>query len=98
MNSYGVDGDLAGDETTNIPFNDAAVEAALAANAEGAQWGVDTGVYVPTTEEMDAADALNGAFRCVEVGYGKVNSLATARRIADALAAYEETRKGATIL
>lgn len=98
MNNYGVDGDLAGDETANIPFNDEAVAAALAANAEGAQWGVDTGVYVPTTEEMDAADALNGAFRGVEDGYGKVNSITTARRIADALAAYEETRKGATIL
>lgn len=98
MNSYGVDGDLAGDETANIPFNDEAVAAALAANAEGAQWGVDTGVYVPTIEEMDAADALNGAFRGVEGGYGEVNSLATARRIADALAAYEEARKGATIL
>lgn len=98
MNNYGVDGDLAGDETANIPFNDEAVAAALAANAEGAQWGVDTGVYVPTTEEMDAADALNGAFRGVEDGYGKVNTIATARRIADALAAYEETRKGATIL
>lgn len=95
MNSYGVDGDLAGDETANIPFNDEAVAAALTANAEGAQWGVDTGVYVPTIEEMDAADALNGAF---EGGYGEVNSLATARRIADALAAYEEARKGATIL
>lgn len=98
MNNYGVDGDLAGDETANIPFNDETVEAALAANAEGAQWGIDTGVYVPTIEEMDAADALNGAFRGVEGGYGKVNSLATARRIAEALAAYEETRKGATIL
>lgn len=98
MNSYGVDGDLAGDETANIPFNDEAVAAALTANAEGAQWGVDTGVYVPTIEEMDAADALNGAFRGVEGGYCEVNSLATARRIAEALAAYEETRKGATIL
>lgn len=98
MNSYGVDGDLAGDETANIPFNDEAVAAALTANAEGAQWGVDTGVYVPTIEEMDAADALNGAFRGVEGGCGEVNSLATARRIADALAAYEEARKGATIL
>lgn len=37
-------------------------------------------------------------FRGVEGGYGEVNSLATARRIADALAAYEEARKGATIL
>ena len=98
MNNYGVDGDLAGDETANIPFNDEAVEAALAANAEGAQWGVDTGVYVPTIEEMDAADALREAFRGVEGGYGKVNTITTARRIADALAAYEETRKGATIL
>ena len=98
MNNYGVDGDLRDDETANIPFNDETVEAALAANAEGAQWGVDTGVYVPTIEEIDAADALNGAFRGVESGYGKVNSLATARRIAEALAAYEETRKGATIL
>lgn len=98
MNSYGVDGDLAGDETSNIPFNDEAVAAALAANAESAQWGVDTGVYVPTIQEIDAADALNGAFRNVEGGYGKVNSLATARRIAEALAAYEETRKGAIIL
>lgn len=98
MNSYGVDGDLYDDETASIPFNDETVAAALAANAESAQWGVDTGVYVPTTEEMDAADALNGAFRDVESGYGKVNSLATARRIADALATYKETRKGATIL
>lgn len=98
MNSYGVDGDLAGDETANIPFNDEAVAAALTANAEGAQWGVDTGVYVPTIEEMDAADALNGAFRGVEGGYGKVNTITTARRIADALAAYEEAHKGATIL
>lgn len=98
MNSYGVDGDLAGDETANIPFNDEAVAAALTANAEGAQWGIDTGVYVPTTEEMDAADALNGAFRGVESGYGKVNSLATARRIADALAAYDVARENVTIL
>ena len=98
MNNYGVDGDLHDDETANIPFTDEAVAAALAANAEGAQWGVDTGVYVPTTEEMDAVDSLNGAFRGVESGYGKVNSLATARRIAEALAAYEETRKGAIIL
>lgn len=98
MNSYGVDGDLAGDETANIPFNDETVEAALAANAEGAQWGVDTGVYVPTTEEMDAADALNGAFRGVEDGYGKVNTITTARRIADALAAYDAARENVTIL
>ena len=98
MNNYGVDGDLAGDETANIPFNDEAVAAALTANAEGAQWGVDTGVYVPTTDEMDAADALNGAFRGVEDGYGKVNSLATARRIADALAAYDAARENVTIL
>lgn len=98
MSGYSVDGDLHDDETANIPFDDAAVAAALTANAEGAQWGVDTGVYVPTTEEMDAADALNGAFRDVEGGYGKVNSLATARRIAEAFAAYEETRKGAIIL
>lgn len=98
MNSYGVDGDLAGDETANIPFNDEAVAAALTANAEGAQWGVDTGVYVPTIQEMGAADALREAFRGVEGGYNRVNSLATARRIADALAAYEETRKGAIIL
>lgn len=98
MNSYGVDGDLAGDETTNIPFNDEAVAAALAANAEGAQWGVDTGVYVPTIQEMDAADALNGAFRGVEDGYGKVNTITTARRIADALAAYDAARENVTIL
>jgi hypothetical protein len=98
MNNYGVDGDLAGDETANIPFNDEAVAAALAANAEGAQWGVDTGVYVPTIQEMDAADALGGAFRGVESGYGKVNSLATARRIADALAAYDAARENVTIL
>ena len=98
MNSYGVDGDLAGDETATIPFDNEAVAAALAANAEGAQWGVDTGVYVPTIQEMDAADALGGAFRGVEGGYGKVNSLATARRIADALAAYDAARENVTIL
>lgn len=98
MNNYGVDGDLAGDETANIPFNDEAVAAALAANAEGAQWGVDTGVYVPTIQEMDAADALNRAFRGVEDGYGKVNTITTARRIADALAAYDAARENVTIL
>lgn len=98
MRSHGVDGDLAGDATAAIPFDNEAVTAALTVNAEGAQWGVDTGVYVPTIEELNAADALNGAFRDVESGYNKVNSLDTARRIADALAAYEETRKGATIL
>jgi hypothetical protein len=98
MNSYGVDGDLHDDETASIPFNDENVASALAANAEGAQWGIDTGVYVPTTEEMDVADALNEAFSGVEGGYGKVNSLSTARRIAKILAAYEETRKGATII
>ena len=98
MNSYGVDGDLACDETANIPFDDEAVAAALAANAEGAQWGVDTGVYVPTIQEMDAADALNGAFRGVEDGYGKVNTITTARRIADALAAYDAARENVTIL
>ena len=98
MNNYGVDGDLAGDETASIPFNDETVAEALVANAESAQWGIDAGVYVPTTEEMDAADALGGAFRGVEGGYGKVNSIATARRIAEALAAYEETRKGAIVL
>ena len=98
MNNYGVDGDLYDDETASIPFNDATVAAVLAANAEGAQWGVDTGVYVPTTQEMDAADALNGAFRGVESGYGKVNSLATARRIAEALATYDAARENVTIL
>lgn len=98
MNNYGVDGDLHDDGTATIPFDDEAVTAALAANAESAQWGIDTGVYVPTTEEMDAADALNGAFRGVEDGYGKVNSLATARRIAEALAAYDAARENATIL
>lgn len=98
MRSHGVDGDMHDDETATIPFDNETVEAALAVNAEGAQWGVDTGVYVPTIEEMNAADALNGAFRGVESGYGKVNSLATARRIAEALANYEETRKGAIIL
>ena len=98
MRSHGVDDDLYDDETATTPFDDAAVEAALAVNAESAQWGVDTGVYVPTIQEMGAADALREAFRGVEGGYNRVNSLATARRIADALAAYEETRKGAIIL
>lgn len=98
MSSHGVDGDLAGDETANIPFDDAAVAVALTANAEGAQWGVDTGVYVPTIEELNAADALRAAFRGVESGYNKANSLATARRIADALTIYEAARENVTIL
>lgn len=98
MRSHGVDGDLRDDETATIPFDDAAVTAALAANAESAQWGVDTGVYVPTIEEMNAADALRAAFRGVEGGYGKVNSLATAHRIAEALAAYDAARENVTIL
>lgn len=98
MRSHGVDGDLAGDETATIPFDDATVAAALTINAESAQWGIDTGVYVPTIEEMNAADALRAAFRGVEGGYGKVNSLATARRIAEALAAYDAAREIVTIL
>ena len=98
MRSHGVDGDLAGDETAAIPFDNEAVTAALTVNAEGAQWGVDTGVYVPTIEEMNAADALREAFRGVEGGYGKVNSLATARRIAEAFAAYDAARENVTIL
>ena len=98
MNSHGVDGDLHDDETASIPFNDETVEAALAANAESAQWGIDTGVYVPTIQEIDAADALGGAFRGVKSGYGTVNSLATARRIAEALAAYDAARENVTIL
>lgn len=98
MHSHGVDGDLRDDETATIPFDNETVEAALAVNAESAQWSVDTGVYVPTIEEMNAADALREAFRGVEGGYGKVNSLATARRISEALATYEETRNGATTL
>ena len=55
-------------------------------------------MYVPTIQEMDAADALNGAFRGVEDGYGKVNTITTARRIADALAAYDAARENVTIL
>ena len=98
MRSHGVDGDLRDDETATIPFDNETVEAALAVNAGSAQWSVDTGVYVPTIEEMNAADALREAFRDVEGGYNRVNSLATARSIAEALAAYEETRKGAIIL
>lgn len=98
MRSHGVDGDLRDDETAAIPFDNEAVAAALTANAEGAQWGVDTGVYVPTIEEIDAADALNGAFRGVEDGYGEVNTITTARRIADALAAYDAARENVTIL
>lgn len=98
MRSHGVDDDLRDNETATIPFDDESVEAALAVNAEGAQWGVDTGVYVPTIEEMNAADALREAFRGVEGGYGKVNSLATARRIADALATYDAARENVTIL
>ena len=98
MRSHGVDGDLRDDETATIPFDGAAVTAALAVNAENAQWGIDTGVYVPTIEEMNAADALCAAFRGVEVGYGNVNSLATAHRIAEALAAYDAARKNVTTL
>lgn len=55
-------------------------------------------MYVPAIEEMNAADALREAFRDVEGGYGKVNSLATARRIADALATYDAARENVTIL
>lgn len=98
MRSHGVEGDLAGDETATIPFDNETVEAALTANAEEAQRGVDTGVYVPSIEELNAADGLRAAFRGVEGGYGKVNSLATARRIADALTAYDAARENVTIL
>jgi hypothetical protein len=98
IRSHGVDGDLRDDETATIPFDNETVEAALAVNAESAQWGVDTGVYVPTIEEMNAADALREAFRGVEGGYNRVNSLATARRIADALATYDAARENVAIL
>ena len=98
MRSHGVDGDMRDDETAAIPFTDETVTAALTANAEGAQWGVDTGVYVPAIEELNAADALRAAFRDVEGGYNRVNSLATARRIADALAAYDAARENVTII
>lgn len=98
MRSHGVDGDLRDDETSTIPFDNETVTAALAANAEEAQWGVDTGVYVPTIEEMNAADALRAAFRGVEGGHGNVNSLATAHRIAEALATYDAARENVTIL
>lgn len=98
MRSHGVDDDMRDDETAAIPFDNEAVTAALTVNAEGAQWGVDTGVYVPAIEEMNAADALREAFRGVEGGYNRVNSLATARRIADALATYDAARENVTIL
>ena len=98
MRSHGVDDDMRYDETAAIPFDNEAVTAALTVNAEGAQWGVDTGVYVPAIEEMNAADALREAFRGVEGGYNRVNSLATARRIADALATYDAARENVTIL
>ena len=98
MRSHGVDGDMRDDETAAIPFDNETVTAALTVNAEGAQWGIDTGVYVPAIEEINAADALRAAFRGVEGGYGKVNSLATARRIADALATYDAARENVTIL
>ena len=93
MRSHGVDGDMRDDETAAIPFDNETVTAALTVNAEGAQWGIDTGVYVPAIEEMNAADALRAAFRGVEGGYGKVNSLTTARRIAEALATYDAARE-----
>lgn len=98
MRSHGVDGDMRDDETAAIPFDNETVTAALTVNAEGAQWGIDTGVYVPAIEEMNAADALRAAFRGVEGGYGKVNSLTTARRIAEALATYDAARENVTIL
>lgn len=85
------------DETANIPFDNEVVAAALEANATEAKRGVDAGVYLPTVEEMGAAHALEKILDDRSDGYIR-SKLSNTRRIADALAAYEETRKGATIL
>lgn len=85
------------DETANIPFDNEAVAAALEANATEAKRGVDVGVYLPTVEEMGAAHALEKILDDSADGYIR-SKLSNTRRIAEALAAYEETRKGATIL
>lgn len=81
-----------------LPFTDEAVTAALEKNAEGAQWGVENGVYIPTTAEMDAARELHESLRNVSGGYNIKHGISVARRISEALAAYEEARKGATVL
>ena len=85
------------DETANIPFDNEVVAAALEANATEAKRGVDAGVYLPTVEEMGAAHALEKILDDSADSYIR-SKLSNTRRIADALAAYEETRKGATIL
>ena len=85
------------DETANIPFDNEVVAAALEANATEAKRGVDAGVYLPTVEEMGAAHALEKILDDSADSYIR-SKLSNTRRIADALAAYEETCKGATIL
>lgn len=85
------------DKTANIPFDNEAVAAALEANATEAWRGVDVGVYLPTVEELGAAHALEKILDDSADSHIR-SKLSNTRRIADALAAYEETRKGATIL
>lgn len=85
------------DETANIPFDNEVVAAALEANATEAKRGVDAGVYLPTVEEMGAAHVLEKILDDSADSYIR-SKLSNTRRIADALAAYEETCKGATIL
>ena len=99
VSRYGNDVAKLYDETDTIPFNNDAVKAALEKNAEGAQWGTETRVYVPTAAEMDAANELHNALReAVDGGHNDQHGIGEARRIADTLAAYEEARKGATTL
>lgn len=99
VRSHGGDGsEKIHDATKAIPFTDEAVAAALEKNAEGAQWGVENGVYIPTTAEMDAARELHESLRNVSGGYNTKHGISVARRISEALAAYEEARKGATVL
>lgn len=84
------------DETLEIPFDNDSVYSALMANAENAERGLESGVYLPAVEELHATnDVLDALYR---LRHYETFPVAGMRRLGDMIVAYEETRKKATIL
>lgn len=84
------------DETLEIPFDNENVYSALMANAENAERGLESGVYLPTVEELHATnDVLDALYR---LRHHETFPVAGMRRLGDTIVAYEATRKKATIL
>ena len=67
------------------------------ANAENAERGLESGVYLPVVEELHATnDVLDALYRLRL--HCETFPVAGMRRLGDTIVAYEETRKKATIL